>query len=815
MTRPSDPFPRGSEWRKWDLQVHTPFSALNNGFGDDFDAYAKALFERAVDREIAAIGVTDYFSVEGYKRLRSLLEDRPRLEALVGGEVADRAREVLVAPNIEFRTSVIVRRADGSDSRVNFHVLFSNELSPEDIEEHFLRELHFTAEAGRGRPDERWSVTETNLAALGRRLKQQHPPFRDRSDLFVGMMNAVVSHEDITGVLERQASRFRDRFLVLLPADEDLSEIRWDDQGHLVRKLLLQKAHLLLSSNAGTRAFGLGMRHPTVDAFKAEFGSLLPCVHSSDAHDYESIFEPSGERYTWIKADPTFLGLRQILDEPEARVFIGAVPPSLERIARRPTRTIRRIVAGKIAGSALPEAWFNLSLDLSPELSVIIGNKGGGKSALADVIGLVGNTPRHESFSFLRADRFRRPREGKARHFEASIEWMDGTKDGPVTMDGDPRPTSVEKVKYIPQGYLEEICNEIGAGRDSRFYAELQQVIFSHIPPADRLGFGTLDELLNAIGDEGARAIELHVVDLRDINRRIARFEERLEPTYRTSLETRAAERQRELDAHDAARPTEVPPPQEDAAVQERSREITHQLEPKRTELRRIEEEASRLRDEDALLARRRATAERVVSRIRNLAQQVQSALREASDDFQEIGVDAEAVFAVTVTLQPVTDVIQACDDRRAEIAAELDPAAEGGLASRRQALATEVSDLEAQLSAPQRTYQDYLATVERWQAARRAIVGSDRESGSLAHLQKALSDLEEVPAEIRRLQRRRRRIALEIYWEKQRLRQQYARYHEAVQAFLRDHPLAKREGMGLSLRRRSWSVGLRTASDR
>jgi hypothetical protein len=38
--RPVD-FPRGSEWRRWDLHVHTPFSALNNGFGDDFEAYAK------------------------------------------------------------------------------------------------------------------------------------------------------------------------------------------------------------------------------------------------------------------------------------------------------------------------------------------------------------------------------------------------------------------------------------------------------------------------------------------------------------------------------------------------------------------------------------------------------------------------------------------------------------------------------------------------------------------------------------------------------------------------------------------------------
>ena len=61
------PYPRGSEWRRWDLHVHTPYSILNNRFGTDFKAYAKLVFERAVEMEIALIGVTDYFTIDGYK----------------------------------------------------------------------------------------------------------------------------------------------------------------------------------------------------------------------------------------------------------------------------------------------------------------------------------------------------------------------------------------------------------------------------------------------------------------------------------------------------------------------------------------------------------------------------------------------------------------------------------------------------------------------------------------------------------------------------------------------------------------------------
>ena len=56
--------PRGSIWRKWDLQVHTPYSYLCNQFGTDFDVYLQKLFRVAISKQIAAIGITDYFTIE-------------------------------------------------------------------------------------------------------------------------------------------------------------------------------------------------------------------------------------------------------------------------------------------------------------------------------------------------------------------------------------------------------------------------------------------------------------------------------------------------------------------------------------------------------------------------------------------------------------------------------------------------------------------------------------------------------------------------------------------------------------------------------
>lgn len=66
-------FYRGSLWRKWDLHVHTIKSVFNNNFDkkgneyEDNDKYIYELFSRDISNQISGIGLTDYFSIDGYK----------------------------------------------------------------------------------------------------------------------------------------------------------------------------------------------------------------------------------------------------------------------------------------------------------------------------------------------------------------------------------------------------------------------------------------------------------------------------------------------------------------------------------------------------------------------------------------------------------------------------------------------------------------------------------------------------------------------------------------------------------------------------
>lgn len=390
-------YPRGSEWRKWDLHIHTPASILNNGFGDNWDLYVKRLYNTLINKEIAVVGITDYFTIDGYKKIKNeYLANDSKLKSLFSEEQIAKIRAILVLPNIEFRSNVFV----GPTNSVNFHVIFSNEVLATDIEEHFLHEVDFYYESEPQGETTKRKLTEANLRALGIRLKSEHSEFSSKPDLLVGMMNAVVDQNEITKILFNKKSIFSGKYMLAVEADGDLSAIHWDSRSHHTRKVLIQGADILLSSNAKTRNWGLG-RPPYMEGAKnfiKEFISLKPCVNGSDAHEFNFIGHPcakrgieghncssnSGDcelRICWIKADPTFEGLKQIICEPEERIAIQSNDPTSLRSAQT-------ISAFDIAAATLePELKFrNIALPINGAFIAITGGKGSGKTALVDLL---------------------------------------------------------------------------------------------------------------------------------------------------------------------------------------------------------------------------------------------------------------------------------------------------------------------------------------------------------------------------------------------------------------------------------------------
>lgn len=500
-------YPKGSEWRKWDLHVHTPLSYLGNQFGNDFDNYVKQLFKMALEKDIAAIGITDYFTIEGYKKLKNeyLNKDEGIKKLGFGDDEIKKIKQILILPNIEFRLNKLVGR-----SRINFHVIFSDEVKINDIEENFLREIKFVYQGGPQTEDEKRPLTLKNLEALGKRLKEEHKGFESKSDIEVGMMNAVVDDTEIMKILSNKKSIFAGKYLTFVPADEDLSEISWDSQDHNVRKIIIQKSDGFFSSNEGTRKFGLGRKHPSIEKFLEEFKTLKPCIWGSDAKSYEKLFEPDFKRYTWIKADPTFEGLKQIIYEPEERVYIGEEPP----------RKIERDKVIKSLTISNSNRWFedNRSIPLNEGLVSIIGGKGTGKTAILDLIAYGTKSYRCYEKDEIKSKSFLRKAYKELKNMKIKVEWDEGSPDEITIADKLEEAVKEGKARYLPQDFIDQLCSEIGK---NELEEQIENVIFQKIPAEDKANFTNFrdykENQLIVINDKKNRIIR----QIQEINLRI------------------------------------------------------------------------------------------------------------------------------------------------------------------------------------------------------------------------------------------------------------------------------------------------------
>jgi predicted ATPase len=472
-------FNKGSEWRKWDLHIHSPASALNNQFprlsnGEpNWEAYVTRL-ESLTD--VVTLGVTDYFTIEGY---RKLLEYRSQGRL---GNVG------LLLANVEFRLDKIVGTS-GGNRRLNYHVIFSEEVSADEIDEHFLQELKFCFEGDPQRADLSWSVRRTNLELLGRRLKQEHARFNDgRTDFEIGCMNATVDASRIKEILRDKERVFKGKYLIVL-AEEHLSLLQWDGQDHHTRKLLLQGADAVFSANPRTIAWARGEGDLSAEQFRLEFKTLKPCLHGSDAHKLDDIARPAENRHCWVKADPTFEGLKQVLYEPCERIVIGEEPPTL----KNDYQVIQSIEVG-----VAPD-WFAAGeIPLNQDLVAVIGPRGSGKSALAEMIAFAGGATFFGSSEDIRDTfLFKASKRSAANPAPitgalVSLKWRNGQVDRAQITSTLQHGKEEEKVKYLPQRFVERLC---APENNRQLEEEIERVIFQRIDKTERMEASNFVEL--------------------------------------------------------------------------------------------------------------------------------------------------------------------------------------------------------------------------------------------------------------------------------------------------------------------------------
>ena len=390
------PYPRGSEWRKWDLHIHTPASY-------DWDRKCsiteKDLVDECIKNNLSVIAITDHHRVNWIDKIRNYAK----------------GKNLTVLPGVELRT-------DKGNKGIHIIAIFDEHTDGKKIYDKLLCPLNLSEEDIKRKGDE-----------------QIYCDFEQACEIIHKLDGLVMLHAGTkSNSIEQLDSDIRAALKKDLAFLVDIFEVNNEKQIQNYRTIVFPK-------------------------IKNEF----PCIITSDAvarnlnkggHSIEVI----GKKFTWIKADPTFEGLKQIIYEPRERAKIQTDNPE-------PIKSIYSIDSINIKESVINK---NLSIKetqipLNQNLVAVIGGKGSGKTALLDL--LANCYP--QKINPLNRNSFVRRIFTDGKDLNTKITFLN-TEDFSKKLDEE-KFVIESDIEYIPQG---QIDNKIGDTKE--FHKFLQNLIF-------------------------------------------------------------------------------------------------------------------------------------------------------------------------------------------------------------------------------------------------------------------------------------------------------------------------------------------------
>lgn len=480
---------RGSEWRRWEPHIHAPGTVLNNQFsgGDSWETYLTAL--EGLTPKIEAMAVTDYYVTDTY-------------EEMLRHKAAGRIPGVqLLFPNVELRLDVAAKAGF-----VNIHLL----VSPEDPDHlaqlrRILSRLQFMAHG------DRFDCTRNDLIALGKRADTSI--IDERAALQYGATQFKVSFNQLREVFKESDWAKRNILIAVAGGAGDGTSGLRQAADTTIRQEIEKFAHIIFSSSSAQREFWLGQRGVAIETLQERYDGCKPCLHGSDAHDLKTVGQPVDQRYSWIKGGLEFDALRQACINPEGRAFVGTEPPR----SAMPSQVISHISISDAIWAQTPE------IPLNPGLVAIIGARGSGKTALADMIAVgcdalsptAMSSNENNSPSFLvRA----RPLIGDAK---VTLSWGGG---GNTTQALDGKSSnghlSFPRARYLSQQFVEELCSS--NGMSDGLIEEIERVILEAHPIEEREGAITFPEFREHRISRFRHARERDAEAISDLSERIA-----------------------------------------------------------------------------------------------------------------------------------------------------------------------------------------------------------------------------------------------------------------------------------------------------
>lgn len=416
--------PFGSEWRKWDLHLHSPYTKLSDNYKDSGEPLDK--FCDVIEAsDIQVFGITDYFSFDAFQKFHQHFSKKH----------PDSNKRFFF--NLELRLNETVNK---QLEEVNIHLIFN----PDSLNyvPKFLSRLKVV----------KTGKDEVPITCSELKTKDEFEAATIQRDSIIKAFKETFGEQAVR----------RDHFLVFTAANND--GIR-PERGKKRKEEICDEIDKFSDGffgNSQNIAWYLNvdrLEDPNLKVGKK------PVITGSDCHSFDDLENFLGKKVddgknsknvTWIKADPTYEGLKQILYEPEEgeRVSISPLNPN----QKDSYKIIRKL---KFANSSD----FPSEILFNSNLCAIIGSRSSGKSALLAYVA-------HSVLSNAVEKMMLGPGLGEEYHWNKipknyQVEWANGK----ANID------SPGNIIYIPQNYL------FDKSRDPKEVKEkIKPVLFKTLP---------------------------------------------------------------------------------------------------------------------------------------------------------------------------------------------------------------------------------------------------------------------------------------------------------------------------------------------
>ena len=750
----------GSIWRKCDFHIHSKYSQEPNtllSVGDIFNA--------AIKNEIEMIAISDHSNFDGLDEIWNVYNSDFEIEGV----------KYKYSDFVEFFPAVELKAVLGKRG-VHFIAMFPKYINTKKVDKAFLKE-NFLAKI---------DYSEEDIKASGggdykNGLFEISADFEKSKKIIKSLGGIIIVHN---GTKDHSF----DSEIAHAPKNPSTND--------LLNSLGLKKEDLMKNCIDICEFPNFNDKHKKERDFYLE-KFRKPCIVCSDSHS-----EYAGLLFTWIKADRTFNGIKQIICEPEDRIFIGKTPPVLDRVDSNKIKYIDSLsVNKKTSYDGGQGDWFeNVNIKFNKELVVVIGNKGSGKSAITDIIGLLGNThhagEKHKNLSFLNGNRFKK--NGYANNFEAELVWEDGGGKGvKISLDKDINITDKERVKYLPQSYFEIITNDL-KGKD--FNDTLKNVIFLNLPEEKRLGKSSFDELER----EKIKNIETDLIDLKNAVHRssksIIELEDKRHKNYKSVIESAIKERERELESHNKNKPKEVLDPSlSKKKLLKENDEQSNALAELNSEyndiLSLISENNEKLKEK----TKNREDVFQLLMDVKRLKSSIDSYTIDNNDIFLKHGLILNKIISSKFEFKPIQDLLDKYDNEISLIknilktrglieqesfvgSEDKEKSLKESLVIKRDELLGKISIIREQLTKPEKDFQEYKEKLREWEFMKKGIEGDKNTPTTLLYLKAEKDFIEKkLPKDLELLKKERIQKVKDIFNKKKEILDLYNDFKASI----------------------------------